>query len=345
MSVRPPLLLGLRGLLVAAIVCVAAGPFWMAPAQMRLLFELLTMLTLAQSWNLLAGYTGIVSVGQHAFIGIGGYTLFVAALSFGLHPLAAVPVAGVVTAGVAVPLSFVIFRLRGPHLTIGTWVIAEVFLLSFAIFPAVGAGGGLSLPPDILRSIAVSRANRESVFMLAALALALIANGAALFLLRSSIGLGLRAVKDNEAAARSLGVKVRRTKFTVYVIAAAVNGAAGALIFLGNTRISPEAAFNVIDWTAYVIFAVVIGGIGRLEGPIIGTIVFFVLRSLMANLGSLYLIILGLIAIVIILVEPQGLAKLVERWTGADVIPYRRKWLEQTGSLPETLSKTDRTVS
>ena len=107
----------------------------------------------------------------------------------------------------------------------------------------------------------------------------------------------------------------------------------GALIFLQKLRISPNAGFDVNDWTAFVIFIVVIGGIGTIEGPVIGTIVYFLLRQYLADYGSIYLMILGALAIVIMLVAPQGIWGFIKTRTGVSLFPtgYRVHWTEQPG--------------
>ena len=127
------------------------------------------------------------------------------------------------------------------------------------------------------------------------------------WLLRSRYGLALKAIRDNELAAQSNGVDVVRIKLVVYVVTAFGTAMVGALIFLQKLQISPDAAFSVNDWTAFVIFITVIGGIGRIEGPIVGTIVFFLLRQTLADLGTLYLLMLGVVAIVVMLWAPKGL--------------------------------------
>ena len=148
-----------------------------------------------------------------------------------------------------------------------------------------------------------------------ALGVAVLVIIAVFLFLRSRKGLALSAIRDNELAASSLGIDIWRTKFLVYVVTAALTAMVGALIFLQKFRISPDAAFSVNDWTAFVIFIVVIGGIGSLEGPIIGTLVFFALRETLADLGTIYLIALGLVAIVVMLKAPQGLWGLIRaRW-------------------------------
>jgi branched-subunit amino acid ABC-type transport system permease component len=132
--------------------------------------------------------------------------------------------------------------------------------------------------------------------------------------LRSRFGLALTAIRDSEPASESLGIDVFRTKLAVYVLASFGAGLTGALIYLNLLRISPDAAFTV-NWTAFMIFIVVIGGIGTIEGPIVGTLVFFLLREFLADYGSWYLILLGLVAVAVVLRYPQGLWGLIaDRW-------------------------------
>lgn len=140
-------------------------------------------------------------------------------------------------------------------------------------------------------------------------------------LLRSRVGLALTAIRDNEIASASLGVRIGRIKLLVYVAAAAVTTMIGALIFVTKLRISPDAAFSVNDWTVFVIFIVVIGGIGSIEGPIIGTLLYFLLREFLADLGAIYLMILGALAIVIMLAAPKGLWGLVVKRYDFSIFP------------------------
>jgi branched-chain amino acid transport system permease protein len=189
----------------------------------------------------------------------------------------------------------------------------------------LGGGSGISLPAGIVTAMAPSRQIREFVIYWIALALVVFVLGAIVLLLRSRYGLALTAIRDNELAARSNGVDVARTKLVVYVITALGTAMIGALIFLQKLRISPDTAFSVNDWTAFVIFITVIGGIGRVEGPIIGTVVFFLLRQLLADLGSLYLLIMGAVAIAVMLFAPQGIwGYLVERF-GWQLFPLQRR--------------------
>ena len=297
------------GVLILMVLILA--PWWAGRADIRLMGELFLYLALASLWNLMAGYAGLVSVGQQAYVGFGGYMLFALTIFAGFPPVLAIAGAGVLGALISVPVALLIFRLRGAYFAIGTWVIAEVFRLSFAQVSALGGGSGSSLPVKIVRSMADGRAARESLSYWLALGVAVCVIIAVYLFLRSRQGLALTAIRDNELAASSLGIDIWMTKFIVYIVASALTATIGALIFLQKLRISPDAAFSVNDWTAFVIFIVVIGGIGTIEGPIIGTLIFFALRETLADLGTVYLMVLGVVAILIMLRAPKGLWGLV----------------------------------
>ncbi len=312
-------------IVVIAFVALAAAPWWAERADLRLLAEIYAYVALASLWNLLAGYAGLVSVGQQAYVGLGAYILFALAMLGGVHPLAAIPLAGVAAAIIAVPVAALIFRLRGHYFAIGTWVVAEVFRLLAAQTAALDGGSGTSLPAAVVLSIASSRAMREFVIYWIALAQVAVILFAIVWLLRSRYGLALTAIRDNELGARSNGVDVARIKYAVYVAVAFGTAMVGALIFLQKIRISPDTAFSVNDWTAFVIFITVIGGIGRIEGPIIGTVIFFLLRQTLADLGAIYLLILGVVAIAVMLWAPKGLWGLIADRLGWQVFPLQRR--------------------
>ena len=312
-------------IVAAAFVVFAAAPWWADRASLRLLAEIYAYVALASLWNLLAGYAGMVSVGQQAYVGLGAYVLFALAMLAGIHPLIAIPIAGLAAAIVSVPVAALIFRLRGHYFAIGTWVVAEVFRLLASQVSALDGGSGTSLPSAVVLSIAGTRQMREFIVYWIALALVAGVLGAIVLLLRSRYGLALIAMRDSELSARSNGVDVARIKYLVYVTVAFGTAMVGALIFLQKIRISPDTAFSVNDWTAFVIFITVIGGIGRIEGPIIGTAVFFLLRQTLADLGAIYLMILGLVAIVVMLKAPKGIWGLVADRFGWQLFPLGRR--------------------
>jgi len=305
---------------IASVATLTAMPWWGGSDTMRLFVEFACFLVLAQMWNLLAGYGGLVSVGQQAYLGLGGYALVVLANKFNVNPFLAVPLAGAIAGLIAIPTSQVVFRLQGGYFAIGTWVVAEVYRLLIANTSAIGGGSGTSL--TAMRGI--PKAFRESVTFWIALAMLVIVLALVYVLLRSRYGLGLTAMRDSETASESQGIAVGRTKLIVYLISAVGCGLAGALYFLNILRISPDAAFGV-NWSAYIIFIVVIGGIGTIEGPIIGTLLYFVLRQFLGDFGTWYLIILGSVAIITMVKFPYGLWGYVARRFDIQFFPVQRR--------------------
>lgn len=319
-----------RALVVTGLLLLATAataPAWAESSWMREFVEIACYFIFAMMWNLMAGYGGMVSIGQQAFFGLGGYAMLVLGNFAGVNPFLAVALGGLAAAIVALPVSWVAFRLQGGYFAIGTWVIAEVFRLTVANIPAVGGGSGTTL--TALRGIA--KATRESATYW--IALACVAGcivGVYLFL-RSKQGLALMAIRDNETAAESQGIAVRRMKLAVYAVSAFGCGLAGALYFVGNLRISPDAAFSV-NWTAFAIFMVVIGGIGRIEGPIVGALIFWALNKFFSDWGTWYLLGLGALAIVTTLFFKQGLWGYAQQRWGWTLFPTQRRLVVERGS-------------
>ena len=330
---RASAILALAG--VALVLIFAVLPVFAGRGLIQDLIFVFYMLALAQCWNLLAGYAGLVSVGQQAFVGLGGYLLFALTIGAGIDPIAAVVLSGLIAAVFAVPTAFVLFRLRGPYFAIGSWVVAEVYRLVFAQFKQLGGGTGTSLPPSATNEIfgiawvkamfeVRSPAARDIITYWIALALAAGAPLLVYLVLRSRYGLALFAIRDSEATAESAGVDSFHAKLGVYVLVAAATGMIGALIYLQKARISPDAAFSVLDWSAYVIFIVIIGGVGTIEGPSVGVIVFYAMQNYLADFGTWYLILLGAVAIVIMLFAPKGIWGYVAQRYRVALFPVRR---------------------
>ncbi|MCS0628215.1 branched-chain amino acid ABC transporter permease [Telluria mixta] len=314
----------LGGCLIAA--AAAAMPWWGESNWMREFNQIACYFIFASMWNLLAGYGGMVSIGQQAYLGFGGYAMLILANLFDVNPFLAVPIAAVLTALVAIPVSKLAFRLKGGYFAIGTWVIAEVFRISFSNVPAVGGGSGTSLTA----LAEIERGTRESVTFWITLAAVVATIGLTYFFLRSKQGLALMAIRDSETASASQGIDVGSVKLGVYLVAALGAGLAGALYFVGNLRISPDAAFSV-NWSAFAIFLVMIGGLGTIEGPIVGAVIFWALNKFFSDYGTWYLVGLGLLAIVITLVFKQGLWGYLQKRFAFRVFPIQRR-LEISGA-------------
>lgn len=305
----------------ALLVALALLPAYVGFATQRLLVEVFTVFAIAMAWNLLAGFGGMVVVGLHAFIGVGAYALFVCANQFGMNPWAALPAAAAVTALFALVTAAPMFRLSGAHFAVGTWVLAEMMRIAVLNTEFLGAGGGM--PLTALQGF--SRAQRNAGVYWAALGIAALALLVGRQLLRSRLGLALAAIRDSEPGARASGVAVKRAKLALWVVAASLAGVAGAVAYMSTLQVSPDASFG-LSWTATAIFVSVLGGIGRLEGPIIGTLAYFALRESAGQLGAWYFVALGALAIVTMLVAPGGAWSLVmRRWPSSDPFGVRRR--------------------
>ena len=301
---------------LAVVAVLALSPFWGTTSTTNTLVRLMTLICLGQMWNLLAGYAGLVSIGQQAYIGVGAYTLVYFSSEHGIDVFACIALAGVVAAVLSLPLAGVAFRLRGGYFAIGTWVIAEVLRLVVANTETLGGGAGTSLT-----AVATyDPSTRQTLTLWFAVAAGAGSVLLVWWLLRRPLGTALTAVRDSETAAQALGVRVTRAKLAAYVVSAAGCAIAGAIIYVNLLRVQPAAAFSV-NWTAFMIFMVVIGGIGTIEGPLVGALVFFALQEWLADLGSTYLIVLGLLAIAVTIKLPGGLWGLISERTGLSLFP------------------------
>ena len=319
---RPALMVAIFLVAVAASIPIWA-PEEVRSAWMREFVEIACYLVFALMWNLLAGYGGMVSIGQQAYFGFGGYVMLMLSNFLGVNPFLSVLLAALCTAAMSIPVSFVAFRLQGGYFAVGTWVIAEVFRLSFANLAFVGGGSGTSLTAFA----GISKATREQTTFWLALACMVFSIALVYIFLRSKRGLALMAIRDNEVAAESQGIAVQKTKLAVYVVASLGAGLAGGLYYLSNLRITPDAAFSV-NWTAFAIFMVVIGGIGRIEGPIVGALIFWILNKFFSDYGSWYLMGLGSLAIVITIYFKQGLWGYAQQQWGWSLFPTQRRLKE-----------------
>ena len=290
---------GIGALIVVFVFAML--PYVYGSGTLSLLTQAFIVLTLASMWNLLAGYAGLVSVGQQAFVGIGAYIVLVLNIH-GLSMFTGVPIAAIGSGVCAIPLWWLVSRLRSGYFAIATWVLATTVMLLIERNSAWGSGTGMSLPNTPNLGAAVLTADTYWI----GLAVTAIALAGMYLLLRGRLGLTLTAIRDDEVAARSSGVRVGYTRMLVFVVAGIGCGAAGGLLAASQLVVQPSAVFSV-EWTAKAAFAVVIGGIGTIEGPIIGTIVYIVLQQQLASYGTWYFIVLGLVAIFVVIVLRRGL--------------------------------------
>jgi branched-chain amino acid transport system permease protein len=289
---------------VALIAVLFAFPYYIGPGTLGILVQGLIVLTLASMWNLLAGYAGLVSVGQQAFFGLGAYFVLIPAMH-GITPWAGLVIATIGAGVCALPLWWLVARLRLGYFAIATWVLASMVMLVIEQISSIGGGTGEPLPGLSGMNPAVLTADTYW----AALTVAVLAIGGVYFLLRSRVGLMLTAIRDDERAARSSGVRVGLARLLVFVVAAAGCGAAGGVLAIEQLQVVPGTSGGVfsVQWTAEMAFAVIIGGIGTIEGPILGTVVYMVLQQTLQSYNAWYLIVLGSVAIAIALFARRGL--------------------------------------
>jgi branched-chain amino acid transport system permease protein len=308
---------------VIVVVVLALFPYIVYSGTTTIMVQAFIVLTLASMWNLLAGYAGLVSVGQQAFVGLGAYFVLFLALH-GTSPFAALPVAAIGCGVAALPLWWLVSRLRTGYFAIATWVLAATVMLIIEKFSSIGGGTGMSLPG--LSGFTPTLLTADTYW--AGLAVTVAALLAIYLLLRSRLGLVLTAIRDDETAARSSGARVGIARLLVFVVAGAGCGAAGALLAISQLQVQPSAVFNV-QWTAEMAFATIIGGLGTIEGPIIGTAVYIVLQQTLSSYNAWYLIILGLVAITIALFARRGLWGLVDEHLNIRLFPVGY-WLRTT---------------
>ncbi|MCR9110749.1 MAG: branched-chain amino acid ABC transporter permease [Rhodobacteraceae bacterium] len=312
-----------------ALGAIVSMPWWASQGLIRDVITLACFIAVAQMWNMLAGYGGLVSVGQQAFVGVAAYAMFVMAQSWGINPFIAVGLSLIAPALLAVPIYLLLHRLEGPYFAIGTWVVAEALRLVATNMPMVNGGAGMSLRV-MTQFSAHERAVAGSI--LAALLL-LVTVGGSYLLLRSRYGLALTAMRDNPVAARSQGVDVQRLRFLIFVAAAIGTGFAGAVYFMVQLRITPPSAFDM-NWANLAIFIVMVGGIGSIEGVLIGAVIYFFADRWFGEYGASYLIVLGLLTLMTALFFREGLWGLWRRTFDAPWFPTRRTLIQVERDIP-----------
>jgi branched-chain amino acid transport system permease protein len=299
----------------ALLLVLAVGPLVFPPGITDRLTTLFIYIILAAMWNALAGYGGLVSIGQQLFIGLGGYAL-IRLSNAGVPMFPALLLAIFIIAAVSLPIGELMLRLRGGEFAIGMWVLAELAHFSINLDPLIQGETGTSL---LALNAFTPGARRADIYWMG-LALMIVLLGTLFVLLRGKIGASIQAIRDDEIAAASVGVKVQNGKRVMFVLAAAGCAAAGVLNLSTTISYQPHAFFG-IQWTAYMLFMALVGGLGTFEGPIIGAILFFSMETFFGATGVLYLIGLGVVALGFALFIPRGIWGEVEARFGVRLLP------------------------
>ena len=293
----------------AALAALAVAAFALAPVlslgQLDLSVTLLTYLTIAQAWNVLAGFSGQISLGAAAFMATGGYTTALILVHTGLPWPVAFLGAGVGAALLALLLAVPLLRLRGDYFAVGTLAVSIAIQALLSNWNWAGGASGLTLPTERIPS----GGNLYQIAVLvAALAMAL-----TLYVRHSAFGLRLASVRDNEPAAAGLGVSVYRHRLAALVPTSALTGLAGALIAFQFVVISPDGVASV-NWSLNAVLMSVVGGVGTVLGPVAGVgIVYYGLTRALQNQQTLSMVIEGVLLIAIVRFAPQGAWPLICR--------------------------------
>jgi branched-chain amino acid transport system permease protein len=291
--------------LAAAVVVLAALPV-AAPAYV-LTFLLITFMyvAMAESWNMLSGYTGYFSLGHGIFFGFGAYGFALSFLKLKLSPYVALSVGALAAMTAAAVLGFVLMRvrIRIGYFAVLTLGLNEIVKTVIANTDALGAASGFTLPPVPGPAV--------PYFLMLGVAASAVA--ALLLVDRSRYGLGLRAILDDEEVAQSMGVRTARYKTIVFVASALFPGVAGGVIAWNWSFIDPYQAFDLLLSFNTPIMAV-FGGVGTVWGPVVGAVVMSVLiETLWVNLRNFQAVVFGFLVVVIVMLAPRGVAPLLVR--------------------------------
>ena len=301
---------------ILSLIALGTLPFWASRYVESVLLLIYLYMTLASMWNLLAGYSGLISLGQQMFIGIGGYTLAVFSMYYKFPIFLSVLLGGMVSVVLAILISQSVFRMKGVYFAIGTWIIAEALGITFSNWGYVRYGMGLFIQPAYKLSMS---SIYYSAMVLGVGSLLLV-----YLLLRSNLGLALMAIRDDDMASETMGVNIFRSKLTCFLISAFMTGLAAGVLYLNTIFIQPFEAFG-IGWTVKLLFIVIIGGMGTLEGPVVGAVIYVLLQQFLSEYVGFNLILLGTITILTIFFAPKGIIGIFHEKFSVELFPIRRQ--------------------
>lgn len=288
----------------AALAVLAILPSFGSALVVDKLTYLFILIMFATMWNLLAGYAGLVSVGQQAFVGLGGYAM-VRMVEAGLPPFPAIFIAALSTGVVAWILSWFVLRMKAGEFAIATWVIAEAIRAMVSFDPIIQGETGTSI--TALNAYAPEM-RRLTIYLLA-LATATLMLWASWKLLQGHTGAQAQAIRDDEEAAASVGISTFQVKQRIYILASIGCAVAGTLWLASAITFQPRTSFGV-QWSVFMLFMVLVGGIGTFIGPILGALLFFALQEIFGDFGAWYLAGVGIVAILFALYLPNGIVGL-----------------------------------
>ncbi len=303
-------------IILAAIVFVFSIGGWGSDSLVNVMMLVMIYLGMAQMWNLLSGFAGLTSLGMQAFFGIGGYVLALTTAKFGLPLGLSFIFATIIAILFALLISIPIFKMSGVYFTIGTWIVAEALCTLFLNWEFVNYGIGYTISAALKIPIVAKYILAVVVGVGATLVLVAI--------MKSKLGMSLRAMRDNKSAAEVRGIGIYKTKLIVFLISAVIMTICGIVMYISQIYITPTGAFSM-DWTIAMVFITIIGGSGTIEGPIVGAFVYVFLNQYLYRFPGYSNLILGIIAVVIIIVAPKGIMGYLGQRFHLDIFDIRRK--------------------
>jgi branched-chain amino acid transport system permease protein len=293
--------------LLAAIVALVVFPLFEPPVfYIRLLGTVLLFVVLAESWNIIGGYTGYVSFGHVTFFGIGAYVSALLFIRFGLPPFVAVIPAGAAAAILALAVGYPTLRLRGPYFAIATLALGLVTQIAVGNLPFTGGGEGLV----VRGGMPFQRYALEQAFYFSYLGIAAATVAAVVLLERSKLGYGLRAIRDDQDVALSIGVGATRLKLVAFAISSFFAGAVGAIYAHQVAYVSAPDIFTLDISIKSLVYAVV-GGTSTVLGPILGALFMEVLNIFLTTsiVGALRIdhVVFGALLGATVLLAPRGI--------------------------------------
>ena len=287
-----------------SLAILATLPFWIGEFLRDALILFFLYLGAAELLGFMAKHAGMVSLGQQIFMGVGGYTTAVLCMYFGVPLFLSAIIAGLLGSGLAAILSFPLLKLRGVYFSIGTLLAAEIIRLAFNSWEFVGAGKGLTFR---------SAYGISTIYIYySTLALGIISIFLVYIAYHSKLGFGLRSIGADEDAASGLGVNTFICKASCFVLASLITTFVGAVYAVHHTYLHPTSAFS-LSWTVNFLFVAVIGGVGTIIGPVIGSFIFVALGYLLSQYLGLSLLLEGLVVLAILLAVPEGLWGFISR--------------------------------
>jgi branched-chain amino acid transport system permease protein len=288
-----PLLVGL-----AVLASLGAAPAVLSPFLVQFAINVFMLAVLAESWNIIGGFTGYASFGNVAFFGIGAYTTGVLLTRAGLPFAASLPIGGILAMAFAAVVGMPILRLKGHYFAIATLGVAETMREVVYNLEITGAGTGLVMP--------ISRSPHPFFYLMLAILVGV--TGVNWWLARSRFGYGLIAIREDEDAAAAMGINTPLYKTIAFALSGAFAGLAGGVFAYWITFIDPDAVFKV-TMTIQMIIMAVFGGMGTVVGPLLGAVVLASTSELLSTqLVALAELFNGVIIVLVVLFMPRGLA-------------------------------------